>query len=312
MATDLAEFLGGAIGFALLFHIPLLAGMMVTAAVTYGLLLFGSEGYRPLERIIGVFVGVIAVCYLIEILVVPVDWGELTWHSVKPEIADGNALLLASGILGATIMPHALFLHSGLTQNRVLVPSDQERARVLRFSNREVVLALGLTGFVNMAMVVMASGAFHAGHSDVAEIESAYKTLTPVLGAGAASVFLLSLIASGVSSSVVGTLAGQMIMQGFVRFHIPLWLRRLVTMLPAFAVAAAGVNATKALVISQVVLSIALPLPMIALVMFTRRADIMGRFVSGWRVRSAALACAAGVILLNACLVAQTLGLPPL
>jgi manganese transport protein len=161
-----------------------------------------------------------------------------------------------------------------------------------------------------MAMVVMAASAFHAGHSDVAEIETAYHTLTPLLGAGAAAVFLLSLIASGLSSSTVGTMAGQMIMQGFVGFRIPIWLRRLVTMAPAFVVVALGVNATDALVLSQVVLSIALPLPMIALLIFTGRADIMGKFANGPITRIAGAVGTAVVLLLNAVLVLQTLGVP--
>src|SRR5262249_21716786 len=157
---------------------------------------------------------------------------------------------------------------------------DTERRKVLRFSNREVIIALVVAGLVNMAMVMMASGAFHAGHPEVAEIETAYHTLTPLLGIGAAGVFLLSLIASGISSSTVGTMAGQMIMQGFIRFRIPILVRRLVTMIPAFVVVALGANATGALVISQVVLSIALPLPMISLLIFTSRRDMMGQFVN--------------------------------
>src|SRR5271165_1712420 len=183
MATDLAEFLGGAIGLSLLFQMPLFAGMVVTAIATYGILMFEGFGFRPIERIIG-----------------------------------------------ATVMPHAIYLHSGLTQARMPVRDDNERRKVLRFSNQEVIIALAFAGLVNMAMVMMASSAFHAGHSDVAEIETAYHTLTPLLGIGAAGVFLVSLIASGVSSSVVGTMAGQMIMQGFVGFRIPIWVRRVVTM----------------------------------------------------------------------------------
>src|SRR6202008_500256 len=163
---------------------------------------------------------------------------------------------------------------------RIPARNPAETRTVLRISNTEVVVALAIAGMVNMAMVMMASSAFHAGHSDVAEIETAYHTLTPLLGIGAAGVFLVSLIASGISSSAVGTMAGQMIMQGFVGFRIPIWVRRLVTMIPAFVVVALGVNATNALVISQVILSIALPLPMIALVIFTRRADIMGSFAN--------------------------------
>lgn len=310
MATDLAEFLGGAIGLSLLFHMPLLAGMAVTAVVTYGILMFEGSGFRPIELIIGSLVGIIGLCYLIEIFIAPVDWGSAAFHMVVPQIDDSEALLLSVGIIGATVMPHAIYLHSGLTQARTPARDDNERRKLLRFSNQEVIVALAIAGMVNMAMVMMASGAFHAGHSDVAEIETAYHTLAPLLGVGAASVFLLSLIASGISSSAVGTMAGQMIMQGFVSFQIPIWLRRLVTMVPALVVVALGVNATSALVVSQVVLSIALPLPMIALLMFTRRADIMGRFVNSRLTNVAALVATVAVLLLNAFLILQTFGVP--
>ncbi len=309
MATDLAEFLGGAIGLSLLFHMPLLAGMIVTGIVTYGFLMFQAFGFRPIELIIGAMVSIIALCYLVEMFIVPVDWAAAAVHTVVPQIADAQALLLAVGIIGATVMPHAVYLHSGLTQARMPVRDDAERRKVLSFSNWEVIFALALAGLVNMAMVIMASSAFHAGHPEVAEIETAYHTLTPLLGAGAAGVFLLSLIASGVSASTVGTMAGQMIMQGFVGFRIPIWVRRLVTMLPAFVVVALGVNATNALVISQVVLSIALPLPMIALLIFTGRGDIMGAFANGPIVRIAALGGAGIVLALNVVLIAQTIGL---
>jgi manganese transport protein len=310
MATDLAEFLGGAIGLSLLFQMPLVAGMAVTAAITYALLMFDRYGFRPLELIIGGMVGIIALCYLIEMFVAPVDWAAAGFHTFVPQIADAQALVLAVGIIGATVMPHAVYLHSGLTQARMPVRNDAERRRVLRYSNREVIVALAVAGLVNMAMVMMASAAFHAGHPEVAEIETAYHTLTPLLGAGAAGVFLLSLIASGVSSSTVGTMAGQMIMQSFVGFRIPVWLRRAVTMVPAFVVVAAGVNATSALVISQVVLSIALPLPMISLLMFTRRPDIMGKFANSRPTQLAAVVGAAIVLLLNAFLILQIIGVP--
>jgi len=309
MATDLAEFLGGAIGLSLLFQMPLLAGMIVTGTVTYGLLMVEGFGFRPIELIIGSMVTVIALCYLAEMFIVPVDWASAAFHTVVPQIADAQALLLAVGIIGATVMPHAVYLHSGLTQARMPVRDDTERRIVLRFSNQEVVIALVLAGLVNMAMVMMASSAFHAGHPDVAEIETAYHTLTPLLGVGAAGVFLLSLIASGISASTVGTMAGQMIMQGFVGFRIPILVRRLVTMLPAFVVVALGVNATNALVVSQVVLSIALPLPMIALLIFTGRRDIMGDFTNGRITRIAALIGTAVVLVLNFFLIAQTFGL---
>ena len=306
MATDLAEFLGGAIGLSLLLHIPLLAAMIATAVITYGLLTCQQLGFRPLELVIGAIVGLICVCYLLEMFIAPIDWSVALFHAVTPQLADGEALLLAVGIIGATVMPHAIYLHSGLTQARVPVRNDDDRRLVLRYSNREVVIALSMAGLVNMAMVMMASSAFHAGHPEVAEIETAYHTLTPLLGAAAAGIFLVSLIASGVSASTVGTLAGQMIMQGFVRFRIPLWLRRLVTMLPAFAVIALGAQPTRALVISQEVLSIALPLPMIALIIFTNKAEVMGAFVNGRATRIIAICATALVLTLNAVLIYET------
>jgi manganese transport protein len=310
MATDLAEFLGGAVGLALLFGMPLLAGMVVTAIVTYGILLFEGRGFRPLEIIISSFVALIALCYLVEMFIAPVDWGAATHGLVTPQIPDAEALLLSVGIIGATVMPHAVFLHSGLTQARIPARDEREKRMVVRISNREVLIALAAAGLVNMAMVMMAASAFHAGHSDVAEIETAYHTLTPLLGIGAAGIFLLSLIASGISSSVVGTMAGQMIMQGFVGFRIPIWVRRLVTMIPAFVVVGMGVNATTALVVSQVILSIALPAPMIALVLFTRRPDIMGSFANSRLTSTVAVVGTVVVLTLNMFLILDTFGVP--
>ena len=309
MATDLAEFLGGAIGLSILFHMPLLAGMGVTAAVTYGLLLLDRRGFRPMELVIGALVAVIGLCYLVELVIAPVSWGAAALGSVVPHISDADALTIAVGIIGATVMPHAIYLHSGLTQGRVANPTQRERHLLVRYSNREVVVALAFAGLVNMAMVMMAAAAFHLGHSDVADIQKAYVTLTPLLGAGAAAVFVVSLIASGVSSSVVGTMAGQMIMQGFVGFAIPIWVRRVVTIVPAFVVVALGVDETRALVLSQVVLSLALPVPMLALLWFTSRKRFMGAFVNSRAMTIAAVAGTIVVLLLNTVLLLQTAGI---
>ena len=308
MATDLAEFLGGAIGLSLLFGTSLMTGMVITAIVTYALLALDRGGFRPMELFIGGLVAVIGLCYLAELLIAPVDWGLALTHAVTPSLPDSGALTIAVGIVGATVMPHALYLHSGLTKNRAPVRNEAERRRVLSFSNREVVIALAVAGLVNIAMVIMAASAFHVGHSDVAEIATAYHTLTPLLGGAAAAVFLVSLIASGVSSSVVGTMAGQMIMQGFVRFEMPVWLRRLITMAPAFVVVAIGTDPTHALIMSQVVLSIALPVPMLALVHFTSRRDIMGDYASTRLVGSLAKAGVAVVLVLNVILLAEAAG----
>src|ERR1700730_14206562 len=307
MATDLAECLGGAIGLSLLLHVALLAGMVATAIITYGLLMCERFGFRPLELVIGAIVGLICICYLAEMFIAPINWSAAAFHTVTPQLADSEALLLAVGIIGATVMPHAIYLHSALTQARVPVRSDDDRRIVLRFSNREVIIALSMAGIVNMAMVMMASSAFHAGHPEVAEIETAYHTLTPLLGGAAAGIFLVSLIASGVSASTVGTMAGQMIMQGFVGLRIPVALRRLLTMVPAFIVIALGVEPTKALVISQVVLSIALPLPMISLIIFSSRTDVMGTFANRAVTRALAIIATALVLGLNGVLIYQSL-----
>ncbi|KND16517.1 manganese transport protein MntH [Pannonibacter phragmitetus] len=309
MATDLAEFLGGAIGLALLFDLPIFWGMVVTATVTYGILIFEKQGFRPMELIIGTMVSIIGLCYLIELLIAPVDWGQAAVGLVRPQLPDAAALTITVGIIGATVMPHAIYLHSSLTQSRVRIRNENDRRKVLRYSNIEVVIALAIAGMVNMAMVIMAASAFHQGNSDVAEIETAYHMLTPLLGTAAASVFLVSLITSGVSSSVVGTMAGQTIMQGFLHFHVPIWLRRLVTMVPAFVVVAMGVNPTQALVMSQVVLSIALPVPMIALIIFTSRRDVMGEYAMRPVVRCLAFIGATIVLGLNFTLLANVFGI---
>lgn len=310
MATDLAEFLGGAIGLALLFDMPLLAGMAVTAVVTYAILTLERTGFRTMEIVIGALVLAISLCYLIELFIAPIAWGEAALGVVTPRLVNLDALTISVGIIGATVMPHAIYLHSGLTQHRTPPRNRAECRLLVRYSNREVIIALAAAGAVSMAMVMMAAAAFHQGHSEVAEIETAYHMLTPLLGASAAVIFLISLIASGISSSVVGTMAGQMIMQGFIGFRIPIWLRRLVTMLPAFAVIAAGVDATQALVMSQVVLSLALPVPMIALVAFTSKRSVMGEFANGRLTRVAAILGSAIVLTLNLVLLLQTFGVP--
>ncbi len=308
MATDLAEFLGGAIGLSLLFQMPLLWGMGATAIATYAIVAMEGSGFRPLELIIGGLVVVIGVCYLVELIVAPADWGAALRHTLIPHLDGAAAVTLSVGIIGATVMPHAIYLHSALTQRRFVARDDAERKALLQYSNREVVAALGIAGLVNMAMVMMAAAAFHAGHSDVGEIETAYYTLVPLLGIGAAGVFLLSLMASGISSSAVGTMAGQVIMQGFIGRPIPLWLRRLVTMVPSFFVVAMGYNATQSLVLSQVVLSLALPVPMIALIVLSRRRSVMGNFVATATGQGLAMAATALVLLLNSLLLLAIFG----
>ena len=294
-------------GFPLLAGLPLLAGMVVTGIVTFAILMLDRRGYRPLELIIGALVGVIGLCYLAELVVARPDWGAALHGTFVPRLPDGGALLLAVGIVGATVMPHAIYLHSGLTQDRAPARDGRDRLSLVRFSNREVVAALTLAGLVNGAMIIMAARAFHAGHAAVADIGVAYRTLVPLFGASAAAIFLLSLLVSGVSSSVVGTMAGQVIMQGFTGWRIPVWVRRLVTMGPAFAVVAAGFDATRSLILSQVVLSAVLPVPMIALIVLSRSRSVMGSMCTGPWVFALAILAATATLALNAVLLVQAI-----
>jgi manganese transport protein len=309
IATDIAEFIGGGLGISLAFGIPLMEGLVVTAVVTYGVLLLQSKGFRPVELVIGGFVALIGASYLIELLISPPNWAAFGYHSVVPQLKDGHAVTLAVGIVGATVMPHAIYLHSSLTRDRIPTSNPSDRRRILSFSNWEVVIALGFAGLVNMAMLAMAASVFHEGHSDVAEIETAYRTLMPLLGAGAAGVFIVSLIASGLSSSVVGTMAGQTIMQDFVNFRIPLWLRRTITMAPSFIVVGVGIATTDALVLSQVVLSLVLPAPMIALLYLSSQRDIMGEFTNSRGLIAVAVVAGSVVLALNVILLAGLFGL---
>ncbi len=304
MATDLAEFLGAIVGLYLLFHIPMLIGAVITGIVTYAMLALHRYGFRTMETLIGSLVGVIAVCYLVETLLARPNWGQVLYHSVVPWLGGPSSVLLAVGIVGATVMPHAIYLHSALTQDRIVPENKSELARIVRFSYVDVVIALTIAGLVNLAMMYMSATVFHAtGHAGVADISTAYRTLTPLLGNLAATVFLISLIASGISSSVVGTMAGQVVMQSFVGFTVPLWVRRLVTMLPAIVVVALGANVTQTLVISQVALSFVLPVPVIALVWLTARRSTMGEMVNSRWVTSAAVAGAAAILTLNSILI---------
>jgi manganese transport protein len=309
MATDLAETLGAAIGLSLLFGLSLTVGLLITFVVTLAILTLQSRGFRLIEMVIAGFVAIISICYLIQMAISPPDWAAFAFHAVVPQLAGPDSLLLAVGIVGATVMPHAIYLHSSLVLHRIPANSAADRQRILSYSNREVMIALGLAGLVNMAMLAVAATVFHVGHADVADIETAYHTLVPLLGAGAGVVFMVALLASGVSSSVVGTMAGQVIMQDFVGFRIPLWVRRVITMVPALIVVALGVDSTRALVVSQVVLSMVLPVPMIALLVLSGRRDVMGAFANGPVVRIAAILASIVVLGLNVVLLAQTAGM---
>lgn len=307
MATDLAEFLGAALGFNLLFGIPLFEAGILTAISTFLILSLEKRGFRPLEAVIATFVGVIALCYVIETVLDRPTWGLIGYHFVVPQFQGTESILLATGILGATVMPHVIFLHSALTQGRIVVREPAQLKKLFRFELIDVAVAMGVAGLVNAAMLIMAAATFHAnGLGAIGTIEEAYKTLQPLLGPAAGTVFAISLLASGLSSSTVGTMAGQVIMQGFLHRRISVWLRRLVTILPSLIVIYLGLDPTRTLVISQVVLSFALPFAVVPLVMFTRRRDLMGVLVNHKFTTIAAVIVATLIISLNLFLLYQT------
>jgi manganese transport protein len=307
MATDLAEFLGAALGFNLLFGIPLWVAGLLTAVATFLILGLERYGFRPVEAVITALVGVVAVSYLIETVLDRPNWVNVMFHSVVPQFSGTESILLATGILGATVMPHAIFLHSALTQDRIVVKGPQQLKRLFRFEIADVLIAMSLAGLVNAAMLVMAAATFfNQGLTHIGTIEEAHRTLEPLLGSAASWVFAISLLAAGLSSSAVGTMAGQVIMQGFLHWHIPVWIRRLITMTPSLFVIAIGLDPTRTLVISQVVLSFGLPFAVIPLVMFTSRREVMGILVNSRVTTVLSAIVAALIIALNLYLLYQT------
>jgi manganese transport protein len=310
MATDLAEFLGAAVGFYLLFGIPLFPAALLTAVVTFAILALQRYGFRLLEAVITAFVGVIGLCYLIETILGRPDFAAARDAVLHPRFAGTESVLLAAGILGATVMPHVIYLHSALTQNRIVARTSEQKRRIFRYELLDILIAMGIAGLVNAAMLMMAAATFwETGVEVTAEsdiILEAFRTLTPLLGGAASIIFAISLLASGLSSSTVGTMAGQVIMQGFIHRQIPIWLRRLITMLPALVVIAFGIDATRALVLSQVVLSFGIPFALVPLVLFTRRRDLMGDLVNRPLTTAAAAVVATLIIGLNLFLLYQT------
>ena len=306
IATDLAEFLGAALGFYLLFGMPLWVAGLITAVVTFLILGLERFGFRPLEAVITSFVGIVAICYLFETILDRPDWTNVIYHTFVPQFSGTESVLLATGILGATVMPHVIYLHSALMQDRIVTRNPKQQQLLFRFEMIDVFIAMGLAGLINMAMLIMAASTFFAGgYQQVGTIEEAHQTLIPLLGSAASWVFAISLLASGLSSSSVGTMAGQVIMQGFLHFHIPAWIRRAVTIFPALLVIFLGFEPTRTLVISQVVLSFGLPFAIIPLVMFTSRKDIMGKLVNRKLTTYLASVVAGVIIALNLFLLYQ-------
>jgi len=306
--TDLAEFLGAAIGFNLLLGIPMWVAGIITGITTFIILGLERKGFRPLEAVITAMVGVIALSYVIETIIVKPIWGQVLYHAVVPQFNGTESVLLAAGILGATVMPHAIFLHSSLTQGRVVVKKPAQLKKLYRFELIDVLVAMGMASLVNGAMLIMAASTFHAqGMTNVGTLEVAYKTLEPLMGRASSWVFGFSLLMSGLSSASVGTMAGQVMMQGFLDWEIPVWIRRLVTMVPSMIVIFLGFDPSRTLVISQVLLSFGLPFAVIPLVVFTSSKKIMGVLVNR-KITTIMAWCIAGVIVaLNLFLIYSTI-----
>jgi manganese transport protein len=308
MATDIAEFLGAAIGFYILLNIPMLAAGILTGIVVFGILWLYRYGYRTVEYVIIGLVAVISLSYLVELFLASPDWGKVAYHVVVPNL-NSESILVAMGMLGATVMPHNLFLHSGLIQTRV--PKDAvllPKKRLYRFAVIDSLIALNMSWLVNSAMVVMSAAVFFSNGVAVESIQDAHRTLEPLLGGLSSFVFAVALLAAGLSSSTTGTMAGQIVLEGFLDVKVSMWVRRFVTMIPALIVIALGFNEIQVLVLSQVILSVQLPFTIIPLILFTSKESIMGDLKNSRTVQVLSVITAAIILGLNALLIYRVVG----
>jgi manganese transport protein len=308
MATDIAEVVGAALGLNLLFGIALFPAGVIAGAGAIGILALQQMGFRRLEAGITGLVGVVVASFVFELFDSGPDGGQIARHLFVPGFAGTESILLATGIIGATVMPHVVYLHSALTQRRIVGRDDDERRRILRFEKVDVVIAMSLAGVVNVSMMVVAAGLFHnSGLAGIDSIEGAFEGLETLVSARAATVFGIALLASGFASSSVGTMAGQVVMQGFIRRRIPIFVRRAVTLAPALLVLAIGLNPTDALVGSQVVLSFGIPFALVPLLLIASRREVMGPLVNPRWLTALAGLLAAMIIALNVFLLQQVL-----
>ena len=314
IATDLAEFLGAAMGFYLLLHIPMLPAALITAVLVFLMLAVELYGYRKLEQLIMAFVGGIGICYAFEVFLARPDWREVATGVVVPRL-DSTSVYIAVSMLGATVMPHVVYLHSALVQKRVK-PNEFNcsrgqwlaRLRHARYELIDVLVAMNGAWLINSAMIIMAAAVFFHTGQRVTSIESAHQTLRPLLGSASAVAFAMALLLSGLSSSTVGTMAGQVIIEGFLDIKFPIFLRRVITVVPAIVVIAIGLDPLKILVLSQVVLSFALPFALVPLVILTRRRDLMGSLCNNRQTNALAYVSTTVILGLNVLLLYQAFG----
>jgi manganese transport protein len=306
MATDLAEFIGAALALNLLFGIPLFPAGLLTAVGAFAILELQRRGFRPLEAAISALVGVIVVAFAFQMFYAQPEADRILAGLFTPQFAGTESVLLAAGILGATVMPHVIYLHSALTQRRVVGRTEEEKKKIFRFELVDVVIAMAIAGTINASMLIMAAALFHANGLNVGDIDFAFEQLKVLEGNTPAILFGVALLASGLSSSSVGTMAGQVVMQGFINRRIPLWLRRLITMLPALIILAAGLNPSRSLVISQVVLSFGIPFALIPLLIHCRNHQVMGALVNRRTTTVIATVVVTLIVSLNVFLLYQT------
>ena len=306
MATDLAEFLGGTLGLYLLFHIPMIYAGLLTGLLTFIICYIEKYGQKFVEIIIAALVAVISISYVIEIFLAKPDWTMVGIHTLIPSLPNGEAVLIAVGMLGATVMPHVIYLHSQLVQCRCKDNSTEGKHHHLKMEKIDIAIAMNIAFFVNAAMVVVSAAVFFRNGMVVDTMEQAHKSLEPLLGALSSGAFGIALLASGLSSSAVGTMAGQTIMKGFVNLSIPINIRRLITMAPALLIIALGINPMYALVLSQVALSFILPFPIIQMLIIARKKSLMGSLANkGW-VQGLGILIASVIISMNAVLMYLT------
>jgi manganese transport protein len=306
MSTDVAEVVGAALGLNLLFGIPLFPAALIAGAAAFAILALQQRGFRRLEAVIAAMVGVVLLGFGFEIFETHPDGGQVLQHLVVPGFAGTESVLLATGIIGATVMPHVIYLHSALTQRRIVGRDDSEKRKILKFERIDVVIAMALAGVVNLSMMAMAAALFHtSGFTGVDSIEGAYDGLHKLISPDAATIFGIALLSSGLASSSVGTMSGQVVMQGFIRRRIPIFVRRAVTLAPALVILAIGLPPTDALVVSQVVLSFGIPFALVPLLLLARRRDVMGSLANPNWLTAVAGVLAAMIIALNVFLLEQ-------
>ena len=306
MATTVAEFLGGTLGLYLLFGIPLPIAGILTAIITFGIIYMQKYGQKVVEVIIAALVAVICIAYAMEMFLAQPDWTQIGIHVLLPSLPNGQAVLLAVGMLGATVMPHVIYLHSQLVQHRNGDKTVKAKKHHLKMEKMDVVIAMNIAFIVNAAMVIVSAAVFFKQGLIVDSIEQAHRSLEPLLGQLSSGAFGIALLASGLSSSAVGAMAGETVMDGFVNIKIPVNIRRLITMLPAMLIILIGVNPMNALVLSQVCLSFALPFAIIPMLLITNRKDIMGAFVNKPFTKVIGFVIAGLIIALNAVLLYMT------